>query len=1436
MKRLIATLLCMVMLVGLFACGQVEKPPVEPDPAPTVSPTPEQPATEPEPTSPVSPSTEATPSPEVTPSPGIIHDADGYQIVYENEELDVVICSVDNGIVVHYGDLTREIENFSYNYSRPDFEVWEQDSDGNGTPELYIIHEVGSGTGSSVQTLLVCRPNGESLDYLIHDWSEIAEDFNMSRAASYDPGTGLVSVIYGTQAFSVLTGPGLDCENPAAIFGNQVHYFRSENGTIGITLALALTTKENPSTEFYGMSLFLSLQFDGTGFFPVTKPQLGLDYGAEFAFSVIPTHVHKEYPESWYSEFQLTTPVGKRSFSGLQMIEDISRMELHLADLTGDGAEEYIVMLVPGYGTGPIKHDLHIFDGVTLDEYDVSEVWSILSEVTAFTSDDSHYYIDAANVLVSVSKEDAQNELTDVLDALGQEKLLDTMEFFSVYCRVSADGGKLFVSNDCAVIDPWYSYGTLSASLVIKDGELTVDEVFYTAPDGTVTDQRNTEDYFRARLSGLNNWYLAAMGSIYENPAAMDLGLVFYGGFHPGDSGWDGFTPREKTYLLDNGFVRSMSAQKMLAERLDEVLNTYFGISLYDAAIPADWVYYPETDSYYSNHNDAYRVHGFTLMDVMETDHGLIELHYYVEPDCGAFDPATGWPVFYGILTLRSNSGTLVSPEGYTVISNRSASPIDSLVEEGVFLYALPDGRLFLQDGYRVGPVTYVNDANSKQPGYYDLSKITITRKDHLTDWEGDPLYDVILLEVPLADDATEYPQIRWVKESGAWESAPTVTSSPLDNLMGSVTRDTIPTDPKQFYLVAENGPFALYARNWGTQTLLTWEGNFWWYLGDRISHTARFDLPVMTLLNETTAAVVSEVSSGSQLSPHKLIVYRVSESQAENGSVYLVLNEFLYDWQTATQEFDRNNTVIYDKESNSLVLHWNGEIHFTGALPHDLSALLGLEDGFTGALFADESLLSFTANDDGSFTATTWTCIGTGDEENTYYPLPTGNSGFRLSWRVTFTDEAFEISDMTVVQVDGETNYLKAAIPDRNVYLFRALDNVGGCHYLLADGEVIPMPGQDSYGDRIVDFRLTDLDGDGVEELAVVGNFYSGFSYTSMLTILDKTETGWSSCRIFPVDAAAQLMERAAFRSGGAPNRTILTLDGFQFMFEVSDDIAARNGDYFVSTSNLSTAITWDGDNYCLHLPGMVHRNDSGIAITHENTCGVQFEMRYQLEYTGSDITPIPLGITPPYSHFTVAQQRNSPLFELVSEQGVIRFEGTHITGEEILTFRRDLNLDGVDEFIVLLTSGHTDSGTQQDAYIFDGRTMEQVDTSGLWSVGTSLFVFFADEVMFHIHSGEYRQPLYKEDILARYPDIDFLDKVEFWGNRSSISVAADCIEVSYDCIVGENGESYGTLQVHLKLEDGQLVPFRVVYAFDGLTNGYQLASRPIPGPFIGE
>ena len=120
----------------------------------------------------------------------------------------------------------------------------------------------------------------------------------------------------------------------------------------------------------------------------------------------------------------------------------------------------------------------------------------------------------------------------------------------------------------------------------------------------------------------------------------------------------------------------------------------YFGVTLSEVQIPDQWVYYEATDSYYSNHSDAYRVHSFHVTKVEYPDIHMFRVYYTVEPMCGAYDPVTGEPVTEAVLTLCGKAGG-----GFMVLSNRALSgetesgydlPLSQLAFDNLDLNAWP--------------------------------------------------------------------------------------------------------------------------------------------------------------------------------------------------------------------------------------------------------------------------------------------------------------------------------------------------------------------------------------------------------------------------------------------------------------------------------------------------------------------------------------------------------------------------------------------------------------------------------------------------------------------------------------------------------------------------------------------------------------------------
>lgn len=133
------------------------------------------------------------------------------------------------------------------------------------------------------------------------------------------------------------------------------------------------------------------------------------------------------------------------------------------------------------------------------------------------------------------------------------------------------------------------------------------------------------------------NWLRNAMGCVFSTPEEIDLEFLFYAGFR--DGSWDKLSPESEAALIDQGFWRDMDLQPMPASRIEEVLNSTFGISLSDCTIPEGWRYAEKEDMYCSNHNDAYGLGDFTITGV-EDDGETVRIRYHV--DGYFYNTATG--------------------------------------------------------------------------------------------------------------------------------------------------------------------------------------------------------------------------------------------------------------------------------------------------------------------------------------------------------------------------------------------------------------------------------------------------------------------------------------------------------------------------------------------------------------------------------------------------------------------------------------------------------------------------------------------------------------------------------------------------------------------------------------------------------------------------
>lgn len=188
------------------------------------------------------------------------------------------------------------------------------------------------------------------------------------------------------------------------------------------------------------------------------------------------------------------------------------------------------------------------------------------------------------------------------------------------------------------------------------------------------TDPADPLAYFQNLLTfdGGTTHYNGAMTCVYDSPEDINLEYVFYTGF-PGGEGWSDFTEEEKAYLIAEGMRTEIEAQKRYGLQLEQALQAYFGVSLSQVQIPDSWVYYKDTNSYYSSHGDTHVMERFTVTKVERGEDGLVYVYYTAEGPIFRQDGTTldGWEHDM-VLTLRTKATNLVSPNGYVVVSNQT--------------------------------------------------------------------------------------------------------------------------------------------------------------------------------------------------------------------------------------------------------------------------------------------------------------------------------------------------------------------------------------------------------------------------------------------------------------------------------------------------------------------------------------------------------------------------------------------------------------------------------------------------------------------------------------------------------------------------------------------------------------------------------------------
>lgn len=381
-------------------------------------------------------------------------------------------------------------------------------------------------------------------------------------------------------------------------------------------------------------------------------------------------------------------------------------------------------------------------------------------------------------------------------------------------------------------------------------------------------------------------------------------------------------------------------------------------------------------------------------------------------------------------------------------------------------------GRIFFtSDGHEVERITYSESTYSDSTVAYYVNKQPATE----TEYES------------AREEWSKQPGVSWVEYTpenaelllrglGKGLESPPASIDFLASLPSElVNPDILPTDPEEYYLVAAlpESHVYLYAKNHGQDSMLLWNGNFWWPLNGRVAHTSYFFLPEMTLLDANHVAVVSHADKGTGVSRYELVVYEFAEEYQVGSSFYTGMRDYVYDWKPMAEEFNQNNTIVYQAYDNSITMTYNGKTYTSSSW--NLGQYYDLENGFTGAAIADGEQVEFQVNEDGTISVRlglTLASSGEGrfDEDDLfwysssdrYYPM--GDIGFSLAWTIRFTGGGFEVVDGSLYfpGTNGPSDFSGYEVREEypGLYFRTATDPISGitwqAAYAFVDGEAV--------------------------------------------------------------------------------------------------------------------------------------------------------------------------------------------------------------------------------------------------------------------------------------------------------------------------------------------------------------------------------------------
>ncbi len=171
-----------------------------------------------------------------------------------------------------------------------------------------------------------------------------------------------------------------------------------------------------------------------------------------------------------YKEFILTAGAKQRTFIGECLRDDHWRKEMYVEDLTGDGVFDITVVFQNGHGTEVSTEDIHVFDGVTLEEYAVEKLYDTISRHVNFSADDDNCYVKTDDMTYTIDK----NSLSPAYEKENWRDFPATNNIFHFF----VENGTLKIEMPCQYA-PVGFVGDIIAEYAFKNGEFVYASATY---------------------------------------------------------------------------------------------------------------------------------------------------------------------------------------------------------------------------------------------------------------------------------------------------------------------------------------------------------------------------------------------------------------------------------------------------------------------------------------------------------------------------------------------------------------------------------------------------------------------------------------------------------------------------------------------------------------------------------------------------------------------------------------------------------------------------------------------------------------------------------------------------------------------------------------------------------------------------------------------